>query len=403
MSAGRKIRWKASIARRGLSAILLTTLIIPVFNSNIFAQAADKEANPTQLHGGIEIDPDGIKAAVIRVFDNAQGVGTEVIYSEIFNTALTRTQDGKVSPEAIKAACQAIQKFYTLIRQQRGVPPRQVHVIGSSELNPGNLEELTNEVKNITGAGITFLDLKTEAQLSVIGTVPRRYREGGTWFDNRSHSIVFDIGSYKTKGGYQQLRQPLVGDPFYEFVPVDISIGAIRFTDEVNKAAGEDAGISKFAVNARSLSENSIKTALRNEIQRRPGLAYRKKIYLNGAIVGAMMTLLHPEDRQPFIPITIEDINSFYQLAVSSPQSLLNPNLARIRNDEVRKEVEKELEEVKSAFTSKSLLAGALILKAMSSECNFQEEGKKLLYARFSNMGVILSYLLLQAGEGPQP
>jgi hypothetical protein len=65
--------------------------------------------------------------------------------------------------------------------------------------------------------------------------------------------------------------------------------------------------------------------------------------------------------------------------------------------------VERELEAVKSAFTPKNLIAGAAILKAIASECNFQEESKKILYARFSNMGSILSYLLLQAGEGPQP
>jgi len=392
------------VARRGLSAFLLTTLFIPAFYSNVYGQvSAARETDQTQLHGGIEIDPEGIKAAVIRVSDTAQGAGAEVIFTEAFNVTLGRDQDGKFTQEVVKTAGRAIKDYYTLIRQQYQVPIRQIHVIGSADLSAGNLEELTAEVRNNTGASITFLDLKSETQLNVIGTVPRRYREGGAWFDNRSQSVVIDIGSFTTKGGYQQLRQPLAGAPYYDFVAVEIPRGITSFTDEVNQAAGEDAGINKFALSARALSESSIKAALRNEFKERPGLLYRKKVYLNGLIVRAMITLLRPEDRQPFIPITVDDINIFYQQAVTSPQGLLNPNLSRIRNDEARKGAERELEIVKSAFTPKSLIAGAAILKAIASECNFQEEGKKILYARFSNMSLILSYLLLQAGEGPQP
>lgn len=404
MLVGRKRRSKTLRAQRGLCAFLLTTLFIPAFNSNTYGQiSAARETNQAQLHGGIEIDSDGIKVAVIRFSDPAQRSGAEVVFTEEFNVGLGRDRAGKYTQEVVKTVGRAIKDYYTLIRQQYQVPPQQVYVIGSSDLDAGNLEELATDVRNNTGASITFLDLKSEAQFSVIGTVPRRYREGGISFDNRSQSVVIDIGRYKTKGGYQQLRQPLDGDPYYEFVAVEIPSGITSFTDEVNQAAGADAGINKFALSARALSESSVRAALRNELKKRPGLAYRKKIYLNGAIVGAMMTLLRPEDRQSIFPITVDDINFFYQQAVTAPQVLLNPSLSRIRNDGVRKEVERELEAVKSAFTPKSLIAGAAILKAIASECNFQEEGKKILYARFSNMGSILSYLLLQAGEGPQP
>jgi hypothetical protein len=403
MLVGRKRRSKTLSTQSGLSAFLLATLFIPAFNLNAYGQiSAARETNHAQLLGGIEINHEGIKVAVIRFSDTAQRSGAEVVFTEEFKVTLGRDRSGKYTQEVVKTVGRAIKDYYTLIRQQYQIPPQQLYVIGSSDLDAGKLEELATDVRNNTGATLTFLDLKSEAQLSVIGTVPRRYREGGTWFDNRSQSVVIDIGSYKIKGGYQQLRQPLGADPYYEFVAVGIPRGTTGFTDEVNQAAGEAAGINKFALSARALSESSIKAALRNELKKRPGLAYRKKIYLNGAIVGAMMTLLRPEDRQAIIPITVDDINIFYQQAVAAPQVLLNPNLSRIRNDGVRKEVERELEAVKSAFTPKRLIAGAAILKAIASECNFQEESKKILYARFSNMSSILSYLLLQAGEGPQ-
>lgn len=404
MLVARKRISKTLRGQRALSVFLLIALFILAFGSNIYWRiTAAGETDQGQLHGGIEIDPEGIKAAVIRVADTAQGAGAEVIYTDEFNTALRRNQNGKVTPEAIKTASQAILKFHTRMRQQYQVPPQQIYVIGSSDLDADNLGELAKEVRNSAGASITYLGLESEVRLSIIGTIPRRYREGTTWFDNRSQSVVIDIGSSRTKGGYQQFRQPLVGDPYYDFVAVEIPRGITSFTDEVNRAAGEDAEISKFALSARALSEGSIKSALRNELKKKPGLAHRKKIYLNGAIVRAMMILLRPEDRQPFISLTVDDINVFYQRAVSSPQVLLKPSLSRIRNDETRKEVERELEIVRSAFTPKNLIAGAEILKAIASECNLQEEGKKILYARFSSISSISSYLLLRAEDGPRP
>ncbi len=391
-------------ARRSLTVFLLITFFTLAFSPSDFRRiSAAGLRNNGQMHGGIEVDPEGIKATVIRISDAAQGSGAEVVFTEEFNVALRQDQDGKYAQGSIKTAGRAIQEYFTLIRQQYQVPPQQIYVIGSSDLDSGNLDELTKEIRANTGASITFLDIESEMRLSIIGTIPRRYREGDTWFDNRSQSVVIDIGSSRTKGGYQQFRQPLVGAPYYDFVAVEIPKGTSSFTDEINRVAGEDAGINKFAVNAKSLGENSLRAFLRNELKRKPGLAHRKKIYLSGAIVRAMMILLRPEDRQPIVSLTASDINIFYQRAVYSPQVLLNPSLSRIQNDGVRKEVERELEVVKNNFTTKSLIAGAEILKAVASECNFQEEGKKILYARFSNMSSISSYLLLRAREGPQP
>ncbi|MCI0423872.1 MAG: hypothetical protein L0312_32450, partial [Acidobacteria bacterium] len=377
-----------------LPASLLIGLFILALISNTCRQSsAAGMADQSKLHGGIEIDPEGIRAAVIRASDSEQGSAAEVVYTEVFNTTLRRNQNGKFTPEVIKTAGQAVRRLYTRIQQQYQVPQSQVYVIGSSDLDAENLADLANEVRNATGRTMTFLSLEAEVRLSIIGTIPRRYREGTTWFDNRSQSALIDIGSDNTKGGYQQLRQPLVGNPYYDFVAIEIPKGVASFTNEVNRAAGDGAGIKQFALSARVLSDGYIKAALKNELEKTPGLVYRKKIYLNGALIRAMTTLLRPEDRQLFIPITMDDINTFYQRAVNAPQALLNPNLSKVRDSEMRKEAERDLEAVRSAFTPKNLIAGAEILKTVASECNFQEEGKKILYARFSHLSSILSYV----------
>jgi hypothetical protein len=386
-----------------LPAFLLTGFAALAFNSNVRGQVPiTGKIDRGRLYGGIEISSEGIKAAVIRVSGVERGTGAEVVYTEVVNTTLARARNGGFAPEMIQAAAQAVRRLYTRMQQEHQVPPRQIHIIGGSEFDAESLKDLAKDVSNHTGQTIVFLSLASEARLGVVGTIPRRYREGTTWFDNRSQSVLIEIGGDGIKGGYQQLRQPLAGNPYYDFVTIGIPKGVTTFSNEINRAAGEDADFGKFARSASASSERSIKTALRKELKAKPGLAHRKKVYLNGAIVWAMMTLLRPEDRQSFIPITVNDINLFYQRSVNAPQMLLNPDLSRIRDDETRREAGRDLEVVRSVFTPKSLIAGAEILKAVASEYNFQGEGKTILFARFSRLSLILSYVRLQAENGPR-
>jgi hypothetical protein len=133
---------------------------------------------------------------------------------------------------------------------------------------------------------------------------------------------------------------------------------------------------------------------IRTEVSRKPGLFNRKKIYLSGGIIWAMETLLHPEDRRSFTPVTTDDISNFYNRAISDPEGLLNPDLSTIRDPNVRQEAEREVESVRNTFTPKNLIAGAELIKAASTELSFP--GKRLLFARFGHLAWILSYVRLQ-------
>jgi hypothetical protein len=393
-----------SKVRRLFFAFLLADILILAFSPNAYGQIITAgTTNLDRLHGGLVIDPEGIKAAVIRLSDVEQGPSAEVVYMRVIDTPLVQNQSGKFAPEVIKATGQAVLRLYTEMTQQHRVHPWHVYIIGSSDFDPDDLEELANEIRKYIGKTLTFLTPESEMQLGIISTIPRRYREGTTWFDNRSQSVLIDIGSSNTKVGYVQVRQPLSGKLFYDFVTLGIPVGIDTFTNELNGTLGGGTEIKEFALNAATLSARSVREALRKETERRPGLAHRRKIYLKGAIVWAMMTLLYPEDRQPFVTITMDDINDFYRRAVNSPQALLNPNLSQISDEQVRMEVGREVEAVRSAFTAKRLIAGAEILKAIATEYNFREVSKKILVARFSKSSSILSYVLLQAENGQQP
>ena len=108
-----------------------------------------------------------------------------------------------------------------------------------------------------------------------------------------------------------------------------------------------------------------------------------------------MATLLHPENRLSFTPLTVDDINIFYNRATTNPEALLEPDLSRIPNAALRQEAEREVESVRNTFTPKNLIAGAEILRALAVEMNLT--GKRMYFARYGHLAWILSYVRLQA------
>ncbi|MGH9800864.1 MAG: hypothetical protein ACRD82_10910, partial [Blastocatellia bacterium] len=299
------------------------------------------------------------------------------------------------TPEAIRDTANAIQRFHQRMRQEYRIPAEQIHVAISSGVIGNNPQDVSSEITKRTGLTAPFLDVDTEVQLTVAGAIPKRYKSGQNWYDNRSISVLIDVGSGNTKGGYQQLRQVAVGSSGFDYVTWGIPKGTVTFTNEINKAAGESADYKTFANRASALSNDSLRAPLRSEIARKPGLLNRRKVYLSGGIVWAMATLLHPEDRHSFTQLTVDDINNFYNRAITNPEALLEPDISRINNATLRQEAEREIETVRNTFTPKNLIAGAEILRALATEMNLT--GKRMYFARFGHLAWILSYVRLQA------
>lgn len=375
---------------------LLVTLLLLACADVITAQPRKPAPPPAEeLHGGIEIGAKGIKSIAVRITGDERGYSVNILNTEVLNTTIVQTKNGKFTPEAIRETGSVAQRFYQRLRQDYRIPPEHIHIAGSSGLIGDNLQELAEEVRKRTGQEMAFLDVETEAQLRIAGSIPRRYRIGGAWYDNRSVAVLIDIGSGDTKGGYQVLRQSSTGAAEYDYITWGVPKGTVTFTSEVSKAAGETANYQTFARRAQSLSPESVRALLRSEVARKPGLINRKRVYLSGGIVWSMMTLIRPEDRSTFTPVTVDDINTFYNRAITNPDALLNPDLSRIRDRALRQEAEREVESVRNTFTPKNLIAGAEILRAVAAEMNLT--GKQMYYARYGYLAWILSYVRLQA------
>jgi hypothetical protein len=160
---------------------------------------------------------------------------------------------------------------------------------------------------------------------------------------------------------------------------------------------GDNSDLPAFTRQVKSSSAITFRQALRRELEIKPGMLHRKRVFLTGNIVWAMTTLLYPEDRQVFIPLTYEDVVQFADKAARSPRELLSTNASSIRDRKTRQEVEQELGAIRNTFSTRQLVAGAELLKAAAEELKWQD--KKLWFARLGHFGCILSYLRLQTGK----
>jgi hypothetical protein len=360
-----------------LKAIVSLGLLLNCLNAVSIAQAGGAQAaqqpapaQPGEVYAGIEITTEWVRAIALRVSRNEEEAGIKLISSENIRLALARAGDGQITPQSAKEAAQTVLKLLTRLRQQ--APPERVFLIGSSGLGASRPEALVKAISEVTGKTITFLDVETEIQMNVAGVISRVSKVGDTQIDNRNSSVLIEINGDLTRGGYQLLRYPPEGAdaaPRYDFVTMSVPHG------------GAD--------------DESFRQALRRERESKPGMVNRKRVYLTGNVPWAMATLLYPEDQQPFIPLTTEVLEFFNGKVTRSPQEVLNPNLVYIRDRDLRQKAESELRAVKNAFTPQQLAAGVAAVRAVASE--FEWQGKQIWFARFGHLGLLLSYIRLQA------
>jgi hypothetical protein len=390
-----KIRSGSMTARRLLQKVISVSLLIGGLSAVARGQAPAAETG--EIYAGIELSAAGIKAVALRVYRGEDEPGLKLVYSEIFPQDLKRSETGALTEQAVTGVAQAVLKLISRLRQRYQVPPERIHLVGSSELAAPRPENLISVISKTTGKTLTFLDAETEVQLGLVGTIPRREKVGASWIDNRDSSVLIDIGNESMKGGYQLLKYTASAPPRYDFVTMKIPQGTLSLSEEISRSMGEEDDWTVLVQRANSSGSGPIREALRKEWEGKPGLSNRKRVYLTGDIAWALVTLLYPEDRQPFVRITAKDITTFANRAARSPHSLLKPNLSNIKDQELRQEIGKDLTAIRKAFRPQELVVGAELLKAFAGELNWQE--KNVWFARFGHFGCILSYVRLQAGK----
>jgi len=334
------------------------------------------------LYGGIEIGAKGVKGIVMKIDLSPNGFDPKALMPlKSINTTIMAgvAQTGKFSPEAIDDTAKAVRSLYTQMQDDYKVATVRIRIIGSSGLEKpnkfavDNKDELARKIESVTGNKMTFLNVEQEVRDSIVGTIPENFLDTAT---------LVDIGSGNTKGGYQAEGQ---------FVTMNVPYGTVSFTDEISKQSGT---AETFAQKAERLRNEILVPALRQQMDRRPGLEGRPRVYLTGGIVWAMVTLLRPTDREPYVKITAADIDTFARLALSGDKSLRDPPpLTGIEDSKKRQEIEGERKQIKDIFGPPNLIAGAELLQAVYSEYKLADKEVFFFRDESKGWGWLMAYI----------
>jgi hypothetical protein len=212
--------------------------------------------------------------------------------------------------------------------------------------------------------------------LTIAGVVPR---------GDRAKSWSLDIGSGNTKGGYKPEGKPLV----YASVP----LGVVTFTQKVRQEA-KARGIS-FAEAAARLRDSALVAPLKAGTKGMPELATRKRVYLSGGAVWALVSFLKPRQvGQAYVTFTAADVAAFRSLIVKANGKAPLIDTSGIVNRDLRQRAEKEITTVNKVYSPENLLAGAEILTALVRAFNLEE--RTLIFPRNAAVGWLAAYV---AGE----
>jgi hypothetical protein len=393
-----RIMSSAESACKVLNFPLSVCLLICVLNVLTPGQAglSKPSGSQTELYGGIELSDEGVNAIALQVSQD-DDAGPKLIYKEVNRMSLGRTSGGDFPPQASTDAAKAVLAALTRLRKEYRVPLDRIYLIGASGLKADHPKDLESVIRNTTGLELEFLDPVAEVQMSVAGTIPRISKVGLTAIDNRNTSVLIHIGSSSTQGGYEMVKYASSDSPAFDFIAMSIPYGVVSYANEISKVVGPGANTYAFAREVKSSSAINFRQALRREIESKPSLLHRKRVFITGNVVWAMATMLYPENRDGLVPLTYEAILQFADKMARTPREMAYPNLLFIRDRRVRQEVEQEMEEIRATFLPQQLIAGAEMLKAAAEELKWQD--KKIMFARFGNLGCLSSHIRLKTGK----
>jgi exopolyphosphatase/pppGpp-phosphohydrolase len=334
-----------------------------------FAPLPVRAAAPLQ-HGGIEIGGSGVKVTVLEV---REGSPWKRVYGKSYKTTLSVLEKDSFRQDAIDETVKHIGEAHDLLRDKYKIPPERIHLVGSSGVpKANNRDELVAALKKRTSKEIRFIDERTEVELGIRGIIPP---------DLQGSALSLDIGSGNTKGGYFD------GDMlFFAAIP----LGTVTFSESIK--AGMKEKDESFATVAERLRETKLIAPLSKGAKAMPELAKRKKLYLSGGMVWAMVTLVRPEATDDaYVTLTLDDVKAFRKKVNSAKKGEIEIDVSKISEEGAKLRAKAEATTVNKVYSRENLQAGVELLDALSEAFSLRE--KEIIFPRNAAYGWLGAYV----------
>jgi hypothetical protein len=346
------------------------------------------------LYGGIEIGAKGIKGVAIPIDESGKpnlGDLRKLPHTAINNVTLADLKGNKFREDALVEAHAAVRDYYKHLTGVLNVPPERIQIVASSGLTsggrPSNFEELRKAVADATEEAkeLIEIDQATEVELLILGAVPR---------DKWKDSVLVDVGSGNTKGGYYQASSGInVAKVVVMGAKYD---GTVRFTNAVRAKMKQEgkAGFKNFIATASQLRESLVEAVKESEIQRKPGLLNRKAVFVSGGAPWAIAMLTDPAgmlDDNPIVKFRLDKVQEFRKKLAETGE-IPRPDLAKLP-EALRKQAEEQIDSVLNTFTPENLLVGSEILLGFDEGLSWQAHHKDVNFTKSSVVAWIVGFI----------
>lgn len=331
------------------------------------------------LYAGIQFGTSGAKLAIFQT-KLVNGFYEKDIKSriDIPNETDRLSRAGK---DALTACIDSARRY--------NIPNERIFVVLGSEIGRSvvkmpdinNKEKLYNQLSSVLPKGTQQIDTTLtpirEAELFTLGAIPRN-----VW----PTTSALEISGGGTMGGYFDNNR--------KFHAITVPFGPKALVSQIEEK--RSLPLNAFKREAQRVIKTIADTALVPKFYTQNlGLRNRRTVGVGGDITWALLTYLHPEKAGiTAVPITLQDVARFKELALTDYRALTNPDLSRITDPAVRSRAEKDVRTLQNLLDEKQIIAGALWLDTILRIYSSQVVPKRVVFIRNSDIGWVTGKFL---------
>jgi len=119
-----------------------------------------------------------------------------------------------------------------------------------------------------------------------------------------------------------------------------------------------------------------------------------------GGAAWGLATYLYPQFiNETYVPLATADVNRYKDMSMLMYDKLIKPDLAKIKDEQVRQKAQEDVDKMGQAFSKESLKTAALLLSTVVSEYNQPKGDKAFYFARSGMTGWIAGYTVHYIAE----
>ena len=320
---------------------------------------------------GIEVGSKGVKVCVINPSIQSNTNSTKIVYDSTINTDFI-----KFSIETTSATVNAVVALYNIAAERYHIADKNIYLaISSGVSQTADREQKQSQVMGLAdyirttlknpNKGVELINVYQEAVYTHTSVIP---------LDETMTSIIIDVGSGNTKGGYF-ITKGL-------FNTFNVPWGTKSLSNKVEEKCDTPCSVSMYNSTLKKKVDETVELDISQAVDHCGIRNYNFNILLSGGIAWATASLIDPKNNNKSIELTYSDVNKFH--------IMLSKNYEKLSSDDYKDALQK----IGKVYTQKNLISGTrLLLKIMEK---FERESiiKTYTFIKNNKAGWLPAYII---------